>query len=205
MAKILLVRHGHVEGIDPARFRGRRDLPLTAEGRRQARAAAAFIAARWRPTIVYTSPLQRCVETGREIAVVAAVDSTVLDELTDLDYGAWQWRTHDEVRGQWPRLFDLWLSAPHLVRLPGGESVQDLLGRTADAVRMVLERHAVDTVVLVGHDSGIRALLLQLLDQPISAYWRIAPQPASVSEVDILEREVKVLSFNETQHLHASG
>jgi phosphoserine phosphatase len=205
MAKILLVRHGHVEGIDPARFRGRRDLPLTAEGRRQAGAAAAFIAVRWRLAIVYTSPLQRCVETGRAIAAAAAVNSTVLDELTDLDYGAWQWRTHDEVRAQWPYLFDRWLSAPHLVRFPGGESLQDLLGRTANAVRMVLERHAGDTVVLVGHDSGIRALLLQLLDQPISAYWRIAPQPASISEVDILDGEVKVLSVNETQHLRASG
>jgi len=204
MAKILLVRHGHVEGIDPARFRGRRDLPLTPEGRRQARAAAAAIAARWRPAVVYTSPLQRCVETGREIAAAAAVDSAVLNALIDLDYGAWQWRTHDEVRAQWPRLLDRWLSAPHLVRFPGGESLQDLLGRTADALRMVLDRHTADTVVLVGHDSGIRALLLQLLDQPISAYWRIAPQPASISEVDMLEREVKVLSVNETQHLRAS-
>jgi probable phosphoglycerate mutase len=40
MTKILLVRHGPVEGIFPERFRGRPDLPLTAEGRRQAEATA---------------------------------------------------------------------------------------------------------------------------------------------------------------------
>ncbi len=205
MAKILLVRHGHVEGIDPPRFRGRRDLPLTAEGRRQARAVASWIAARWQPAVVYTSPLQRCVVTGREIAAAAGVDSTVLEGLMDLHYGAWEWRTHDEVRAEWPRLFDRWLAMPHLVRFPDGESLQDLIARTSDVIRMVLERHAADTVVLVGHDSGIRTVLLQLLDQPISAYWRIAPQPASISEVDIVEREIKVLSVGETQHLQEHG
>ncbi len=205
MANILLVRHGHVEGIDPERFRGRRDLPLTAEGRRQARAVAALVAARWRPAVLYTSPLQRCVETAREIASAAAIDSTILDELTDLNYGAWEWRTHDEVRAKWPRLLDRWLSMPHLVRFPDGESLQDLLARTSNVLRMMLDRHAADTVVLVGHDSGIRTLLLQLLDQPISAYRRIAVQPASVSEVEILERGVKVLSLNETRHLRGSA
>ena len=40
MTKIILVRHGHVEGISPERFRGRVDLTLTAEGRRQAAVTA---------------------------------------------------------------------------------------------------------------------------------------------------------------------
>ncbi len=201
MAKIILVRHGHVEGIDPKRFRGRMDVPLTEEGRRQAVAVGKCVAARWRPTVVYTSPLQRCIWTGREIATAAAADSAILSELNDLDYGAWQWRTPAEVSAKWPELFDLWLTAPHLVRFPHGESLQELIARTADVVRMVRERHATDTVVLVGHDSGIRALLLQLLDQPISAYWQLAPEPCSISEVDILGHQMRVLSVNETQHL----
>ncbi len=201
MAKLILVRHGHVEGIDPERFRGRTDVPLTEEGLRQAVAAARCVAARWRPAVVYTSPLQRCVRTGREIAAAVAVEALVLHELIDLDYGEWQWRTHAEVRREWPELFDLWRAAPQLVRFPRGESLQDLVARTADALRKVLERHTTDTVVLVAHDSGIRALLLQLLDQPIAAYARLAPQPASISEVDVLGREVRILSIGETQHL----
>ena len=46
MTKIILVRHGHVEGISPERFRGRVDLTLTAEGRRQAEVTAHRIRAR---------------------------------------------------------------------------------------------------------------------------------------------------------------
>src|SRR5207237_6109308 len=64
MTKIILVRHGHVEGISPERFRGRADLILTPEGHRQAEAAAHRIHATWRPAAVYTSPMGRSRATG---------------------------------------------------------------------------------------------------------------------------------------------
>jgi probable phosphoglycerate mutase len=46
-----------------------------------------------------------------------------------------------------------------------------------------------------------RALLLQLLDQPLSAYWRLGSNPCGISEVDITDAGVCVLHMNETQHL----
>jgi len=204
MTRLVLVRHGHVEGIDPRRFRGRTDIPLTPEGLRQARAAAAYIASRWRPAILYTSPLKRCIDTGREIARACACESAELGDLIDLDYGLWQWRTHREVQAERPDFFKLWLSAPQLVRFPGGESLQDLIARTANVIRMVLERHVADTVVLVGHESGVRALLLQLLDQPLSAFWRLDHEPAAVSEAEVLPDRTRVIRINETQHLAQS-
>ena len=68
MTKILLCRHGHVEGIHPARFRGRAELALTERGLAEADALAKRIAANWKPAAVFTSPLQRCVLTGARIA-----------------------------------------------------------------------------------------------------------------------------------------
>ena len=67
MAKILLVRHGHVEGIFPERFRGRAELPLTPEGQRQAAATARRIAGEWRPAAIYSSPMGRCIATAGAI------------------------------------------------------------------------------------------------------------------------------------------
>ena len=64
MTTIVLTRHGHVEGIRPKRFRGREDLTLTQRGEAEARAVAEYIAAQWRPTKVYASPLRRCAATG---------------------------------------------------------------------------------------------------------------------------------------------
>ena len=67
MTKLLLVRHGHVEGILPERFRGRADLNLTAEGRRQAEATAQRIPRSWKPAGLYSSPMGRCIATATAI------------------------------------------------------------------------------------------------------------------------------------------
>ncbi len=203
--KLVLVRHGHVEGIQPERFRGRTDVALTPEGQRQAAATAGCIAARWQPAAIYTSPLQRCIRTASEIAGACRTELSVQEDLNDLDYGGWQWHLHTEVRAKWPELFDRWLAAPHLVRFPHGESLQDLLARAANVVRMALKRHPTETVVLVTHDSVIRALLLQLLDQPVSAYWRLAPAPCSISEVDVLGHAARIIGVNETHHLRTAS
>ena len=73
MTKLILVRHGHVEGISPERFRGRAELPLTETGHREADATAKRIAASWRPAAIYTSPLGRSVETGAQCGLMAEV------------------------------------------------------------------------------------------------------------------------------------
>jgi len=198
MTRILLVRHGHVEGIHPERFRGRRDVELSALGARQARVTAQRIAAAWRPVALYTSPLQRCQQTAAQIASASALTATVLEDLDDVNYGDWEWLTHDEVRAGWPALFELWFSAPHLVRFPNGESLQDVVMRAANVLRLVRERHADETVAVVGHSIGNRALLLQTLDQPLSAYWRLGQDPCSVSEIELLGHMTTVKRLNET-------
>lgn len=205
MTRLLLIRHGHVEGIDVPRFRGREDVPLTALGRRQAEATAQRIAAHWRLDALYTSPLQRCVASGAPIAAACGVPSATLASLIDLDYGDWQWNTYAQMRGAEPVLFERWMSAPQLMRFPGGESLQDLVARVADALRELLERHGDATVALVSHDSAIRALLLQLLNQPLSAYWLLQQQPCAISEAQVDGVRLQVLRINETAHLDALG
>lgn len=202
MTKIILTRHGHVEGIQPERFRGRIELALTDEGLIQAKRTAALISGTWTPAAIYSSPLQRCRTTAAEISkACGGTKVLVLDGLNDLDYGAWQWRTHEDVEADDPVRFKLWRSAPHLVRFPEGESLQDLVARTANVLRETLARHPAETVVFVGHDSVNRALLLQLLDQPLSAYWRLTQDPCGVSEVDIEGDRVRARRINEIGHL----
>jgi broad specificity phosphatase PhoE len=201
VTKILLVRHGHVEGIKPERFRGRADLPLTSRGVSEAQAVARRIAAAWQPIKVYTSPMKRCIETGHAIAKTCGVESEAMVELNDVDYGAWQFRTYEETEATDPELFAAWFATPHLIRFPNGESLQDMVARTADALRLVLDRHVEDTVVLVGHTSVNRALLVQLVDQPLSSYWRLAQAPCCINEIDVIGGRIVVVRINETQHL----
>ena len=201
MSKILLIRHGHVEGIKPERFRGREPLDLTKQGRAEAACVARQIASRWRPGKIYTSPMDRCVKTAEAIAEACRLTAETCDDLNDIDYGAWQFKTFEQAKFEDPALFAAWFATPHLVRFPNGESLQDLAARSANALRLVLARHPDDTVVLVSHDSVNRALLLQFLDLPLSSYWRIAQHPCCVNETEIFDGKFCILRINETYHL----
>ena len=202
MTKILLTRHGHVEGIKPARFRGRAELALTDHGLVQADALARRIAGKWKPVAVYTSPLQRCVVTGGKIAAACGIKAEVRAGLGDIDYGGWQMRTHEEVQAETPKAYQQWRSMPQLTRFPGGESLEDVLARTTDVLREMLERYPTETVVLVGHDSVNRVLLMQFLDMPLSAYWRLVQDPCTLNEVEVFAAGDSVVHrVNDTSHL----
>ena len=201
MTRIILVRHGHVEGIDPPRFRGREDLALTERGKAEALAVARRICRKWRPACVYTSPLSRCVQTGAAIASTCKIQRESIDELNDLDYGNWQMKTFDEVAAAEPAPFALWFANPQLVRFPGGESLQDLAARSADALRFVLERHPNETVVMVAHDSVNRALLVQLAGLSLSSYFILAQDPCCINEIDIVAARIQIRGVNDTAHL----
>jgi phosphoserine phosphatase len=145
VTKVILVRHGHVEGISPARFRGRADLILTPEGRRQAEATARRIRRSWAPAAIYTSPLGRCRATAEAIGKPLGLSPNALDGLIDIDYGEWQGLTPEEVGRGWPELLETWYQAPHWAAIPGGETLQAVQSRAVSACargdRPASERH----------------------------------------------------------------
>ena len=201
MVRIILARHGHVDWLAPERFRGRAELPLSDLGRRQAQAVARYIAATWKPDAVYTSPLGRCRETGAEIAAPFRLEVRPVDGLADIDYGEWQGLTRDEAQERWPDETELWFRTPHIAAIPGGETLAALLSRTSAALRDILWRHPDQTVVLVGHDSVNRVLLLFALEAPLSRYWHLRQEPCAVNELFFDNDSFIIGSINQTQHL----
>ena len=201
MTRIILVRHGHVDWLMPERFRGRAELPLSSLGRRQAQAAAGYIAATWKPDAVYTSPLGRCRETGAAIAAPFRLEPQPIDGLCDIDYGKWQGLTRDQAKKCWPDESELWFRAPHIAALPGGETLAAVLSRVTAALRDILQHHPDQTVVMVGHDSVNRVLFLFTLDLPLSRYWHLRQDPCGINELIFDNGSFVVGSINQTQHL----
>ena len=201
MTRIILVRHGHVDWLAPERFRGRAELALSELGRRQAQALGGYIAANWKPDAVYTSPLGRCRDTGAAIAAPFRLELQPIDGLCDIDYGEWQGLTGDQARERWPEEAELWFRAPHLAAIPGGETLAALLSRVTAALHDILRRHREGTVVLVGHDSVNRVVLLSALDLPLSRYWHLRQEPCAVNEIFFDSGSFVIRSINQTQHL----
>jgi broad specificity phosphatase PhoE len=201
MTKLILVRHGHVEGISPERFRGRAELPLTELGRREAELTSARIAASWRPAAIYTSPMSRCIDTGAAIGKPLGLSASAMPGLNDIDYGDWQGLTADEARARWPDELDTWYRHPDWAAIPRGETLQQVLTRAVAALREVIRNHPDDTIVLVAHDSVNRVLLLHALELPLSRYWRFKQNPCCINELDLSADGFTILGINQTDHL----
>lgn len=198
---LVLVRHGHVEGIHPERFRGRIDLPLTSLGHKQAAATAGFIASRWPAVAIYTSPLPRCVDTASEIGKAQDKIAHPLSELLDINYGAWQGREREEVRVSEPMLFKAWMEQPQLTVIEGAETLQDVQARLARALDIMRKAHPGGTVIAVGHDSTNRVFLTLALDLPLSKYWHLQQDPCAINVLQFSADGCRVVSVNQTFHL----
>jgi len=203
MTRIVLARHGHVDWIAPERFRGRAELPLSRLGERQAEALGRRIAQGWKPDAIYTSPLSRCVRTGEAVARATGVRAEVLGDLADTHYGQWQGLTHEEVHARWPEELQIWLDAPDLALIPGGETLAEVLARAVKALRFVLRECKGGTVVLVGHDSINRVILLHGLGLPLARYWGLRQEPCCVNEIAAEAGGFTIHRINETQHASA--
>ncbi len=196
------MRHGHVEGIAPERFRGRADLPLTPLGLAQASAVAARIAEQWRPSAVFSAPLSRTVATADAIGRAIGVDVVAVPELDDIDYGAWLGLTREEAALRWPDELEMWYRAPDLIAIPGGETLAEVLARAGRTLTQILRERRGDTVVIVGHSVVNRVLLLHALGLPLRAFWHIVQDPCGLSELGYeAGGQFFVRTMNETYHL----
>lgn len=99
--KLLLLRHGNTFAANatPVFCGGVNDLPLTDDGRKQARAWQPLIET-FNPTAIFTSPLKRTHEFADLAA--PAFRPVIDDRLRELNYGSWTGLNDAEIiaRGQ---------------------------------------------------------------------------------------------------------
>jgi probable phosphoglycerate mutase len=108
------------------RFRGRADIPLNQTGLEQAEATGKWIAARWKPVAIYSSPLSRAMQTAQATARHFNLPVHPLPGLIDIDYGEWQGLSTEEARERWKEQVDNWYHHPEKAVIPSGETLQDL-------------------------------------------------------------------------------
>lgn len=205
MTRIVLVRHGQTEWNRVERFRGRADVPLDAVGLAQAEATAARIERRYRVAAVYSSPLSRALRTAEALAKRLAIGVQTHAGLVDIDYGAWQGLTPEEVRQRQPELLEAWYQAPHTVRIPGGESLDDLRTRCTEAMSEFIGRHPESTVVLVAHTVVNRVILLAVLGLGNDRFWHLRQDTCAINEIEADDGRFTLVSMNDTCHLEAAG
>jgi broad specificity phosphatase PhoE len=182
--RLYLVRHGTTTLNVENRYRGRRDIPLDAQGYQDAVDAARRLSGVGLAA-VYTGPLRRTIATAQIIADEARVpDIRILHGLNNVDYGAWEGMTAEEAAMFDPEAFELYRASPAQAACPMGERLGDAQQRMVDALRLIGSRHAGETVVAVTHAVMIR-LTVVALGAVDGENWRIPVGRGSVTAFDV--------------------
>jgi broad specificity phosphatase PhoE len=186
---LLIVRHPETEANLNGRFVGQGESPFTAEGRRQARRLPRKIA-RFKPQIVWSSPLLRALVVARRAAILSSVELRVDPRLIELDFGAAHALTWEEITEA--GIPFNYRSAEEPVA-PGGESRNQLearVGAVVDEAIAVGGRHA-----LVCHAGVMRAVLAHTLHLTGDQLWMFTIHNAQLAHVRAIDGHAQLVEY----------
>ena len=195
MPTLLLIRHGENDFVKVDRLPGRiPGIHLNDHGREQA-AALAETLKKLPLRAIYTSPLERAVETATPLAQARGLELQLRPGLLDTDVGEWQGLLFKDLRK-----LPLWKQVQHQpaeVRFPGGESfleLQDRLVREVDRIR--LAHKPKDVVALVFHSDPIKLVLAHYIGLPLNSFQKLGVAPGSVSILIIGRSRAHLAALN---------
>jgi broad specificity phosphatase PhoE/ribonuclease HI len=199
--RFLLLRHGQTELSVQRRYSGRGNPALTDLGRRQADAAAQYLAQKGGIAAVITSPLQRAYDTAATAAKALGLDVSVDDDLIETDFGVWEGLTFGEAAERDPELHRRWLRDTS-IKPPDGESFDSVANRVRRVQRRIIAEHGGDTVLVVSHVTPIKTLLRLALDAGQGILYRLHLDLASLSIAEFYPDGVaSVRLVNQTAYL----
>lgn len=211
MLRLLLVRHGETEWNRLLRVQGGgSDTELNEKGRSQARALALRLK---EETVVaiYSSPLQRALDTTREIASYHRLEIHVEPSFRELNVGELE---GVPIKSLGKRVEELLVAresnetcaAPGdsvLTKLEhiGCETLAELQQRAWKAVQRIANQHSDGVVVVVSHYFVILSIVCALIDFPVTRIGRFRLDSGSITTIIFDEPFTHLRTFNDVCHL----
>jgi len=149
----------------------------------------------------YCSPLSRARDTAEAIARHHGVSVQDLPGIIDLNYGDWQGMPLAEVKVKYADLYHQWETAPHTVRFPNGETLDEVRDRAWAAVEEVVTRHPDQIVVLAAHRVVNKVLITAFIGLDNSHFWRIGQDTTAINRFAWRGDTWHIMLVNDTCHL----
>jgi len=188
MLKLYLVRHGESAWNQLQLYTGQKDVPLSEQKRMQAERLAERLS-QTPLQAIYTSPLQRAQGTAQPIAQSRALTVRLEARLAEIHHGAWEGNPTTLVREQYADAYRAWRTQPHTVKMPEGESLDEVARRAADFLQDLFVEHSDGNILIVSHDAVLRVIVLKVLNMGLEYFWRWRFDNASVSIVEQVKVE----------------
>ena len=198
MTTFLLVRHGETDAIGKLLAGREPGWRLNQTGKQQAERLAQLLS----PCpiqAIYTSPLERTLETAQMIAAPHAVEPRIRQDLNESRFGGWEGKTFEELNQdpEWLRFN----TARSTVRPPGGDLMIETQLRMTQEIERLRAAHEGAIVAVVSHSDPLRALLAHYLGAPLDLVSRFEIGLASITVVRFFENLPSVLCMNYTGEL----
>lgn len=173
MTSITFLRHGQARNNVERTLTGRRPgVPLTEHGTEQARYAARLLAS-MDIAAIYSSPIQRAMQTARIVAEHNSLDVVPDDRLIEIDMGEFTGMKYDDLLARHGNVFLRFYQDDAEFAGLGVETFSSVRARVREMVGYVLERHRGQNTVLVTHMDPIKAMLSTVLDISPGSLHRI--------------------------------
>ena len=197
MPLVLLIRHGENDYVKTGKLAGRiPGVHLNEKGQKQAQALGEAL--KDVPIkAVYSSPLERAMETASPIAEPHKLMIIQEPDLMDTDIGKWQGRSLATLR--LTKAWKIVQSAPSRFRFPEGESFVDAQTRYADAIERIVQKYnkPKDVVAIIFHADPIKLTVAHFLGMPIDHFQRLSCDTASLTVLYMGETNVNLVKLNQ--------
>ncbi len=199
MTELILVRYGETEWNVAEIFRGRIDIDLNETGIKQAALLAEYLGD-LKIDAIYSSPLKRALTTAEIIIGYHKLDVKIAPGLIDFNYGKWQGLPHQEVKDKYKELYAEWISSPERVKIPAGESLDEVRERARGVVDDVIAKDK-GTIALVSHRVVNKVLICALLGLDNSHFSNIRQDTCGISTFTYENGRFILTKHNDTSYL----
>ena len=196
MTLLLLIRHGENEYVKTGKLAGR--LPgvhLNEHGQKQAQALGEALT-QVPIKAIYSSPLERAMETAEPIAAPHKLTIQQEPDLMDTNVGRWQGKSLKVLR--LTKAWKVVQSAPSRFRFPEGESFVDAQTRYIDALERIMQKHKPqDIVAVVFHADPIKLAVSHFLGMPLDHFQRLGCDTGSLTALYVSEANATLIKLNQ--------
>lgn len=198
-----LVRHGATDSnlSQPPVLQGNGiNGPLAEIGRRQAAQAARFFDVVPLDAI-YSSPMQRALESAEMINRSHQLPIQTVSELMEVGVGRWEGRDWGEIEASEPDDYAKHMEDPSLHGYPGGENVCDVAERVLPAIQTILRENLGKVVLVTAHNVVNRVLIAQLSHIPLSHIRHIRQDNCGINLLRHRKEKTELITVNSVFHL----
>ena len=178
MNRLLLIRHALNDWVGKRVAGWTPGVSLNEKGREQA-----ALLAEWLEPVpleaIYSSPLERAVETAEPIARSHGLKMEVTESIGESHYGELDGKPVEEIFKS--ELWEQWLRHPSRTRFPGAETTYEVQVRVVAALEQILQDHPEGNIAVVSHADPIRVTVAHYIGLPLDLVGRIWVSPASVT------------------------